>query len=95
MDGLEITTNGSYVKIIYNDFAGNPSVDMKKNAYKREDVDEFILGNSDQVYCKMKDGRQWQLSHTLAPDCFLVKTINGVAPTSQDDLFDKLLTVFP
>ena len=95
MANIVITTNGNLVHVDFGNYAVSDSVDGKKASYLISDISIVWLEKDEShVRVKMKDSittNDWKLAYdNQHPDCFLVDSINGVAPTSNQDLMDKI-----
>jgi hypothetical protein len=95
MANIVITTNGNLVHVDFGNYSVSQSVDGKKASYLISDISIVWMEKDDSViYVKMKDAittNNWRLSwEYLDNETFVVDSINGVAPTSNQDLMDKI-----
>lgn len=85
------TTNG--IKVVFNDYAS--VVNMKKGYWLKSHLKHLEqLDNNTFVEVTMTEEGDWPLSYDGEIGSFQVDTINGVAPTSNSDLYDKLEALF-
>jgi hypothetical protein len=57
---------------------------------------QTVALRSDWIEYTTNDGKQTQIKHTLDlanQNILVVESVNGVAPTSLNDLYDKLLAI--
>lgn len=95
MANIVITTSGNLVHVDFGVYSISESVDGKKASYLISDISiVWMEKDESHVRVKMKDSittNDWKLSYDdQHPDYFLVDSVNGVAPTSNQDLFDKI-----
>lgn len=94
MANITITKIGDVVEVDFGNYAVSNSLDGKKAAYKVDDISIVWLEKDDSaVYVRMKDfitNNNWKLSYTAIQDGFVVDTVDGIAPTSNEDLMDKI-----
>jgi hypothetical protein len=95
MANIVITTTAKSIIVDFGIYATSNSVDGTKASYKRDDLSiPYIAKDGTHVIVKMKDfitTNNWKLSHNhVDNDCFVVDSIDGVAPTSVEDLFLKI-----
>ncbi len=95
MANIVITTTAKSIIVDFGIYATSNNVDGTKASYKREDLSIVYLDkDGTHVIVKMKDyitSNNWNLSHAhVDNDCFVVDLIDGFAPTSAQDLMDKI-----
>lgn len=90
MANIVITSKGT--NGVYVDFGTYASADLSSPQGFGKCFIEHIepSGSGVRVVYGGRDAQCWKLSHTAVTDFMIVDTIDGVAPTSQDDLIDKL-----
>ena len=89
MANLVITKTGFTVKVEFNDYA--EKVGLDKDSFRRNEIAEVReTYNADHLTVVMLNGEEFDLSYTTHPYAMVVDSIDGVAPTSNDDLFNKL-----
>lgn len=70
----------------------SPDVNAEQAFYHREEVREMWRENS-FVYIQMDNKREWKLGLTQGIDNFVIDTVDGVAPTTVVDLYQKLRAI--
>ena len=94
MSNITIVKSGNSIIVDFGDYALLNNVDGRKASYKVEDISIIWIEKDNAfVTVKMKDAittNHWELSFDSAPNSFIIDSIDGVAPTSNSDLFDKL-----
>jgi len=94
MANIVITTSGNSIVIAFNDYSGAVDNTVKRS-YAKTDIVEVEYG-SDYVMVTMRDShthKSWMLTYDSAypgSERFIVDTVEGVAPSSESDLFDKI-----
>lgn len=93
MANIVITKSGNSISVAFNDYSS--TVGALKRSYDIRDIVEVELG-SDYVQVLMRDSHSnptWMLTYdnTYSGDQrFIVDSIEGVTPTSEGDLFNKI-----
>lgn len=94
MANITIVKSGNSIIVDFGDYSLSDNVDGTKASYKVEDISVIWIEKDDSfVTVKMKDAitsKTWPLSYNTVESAFVVDTIDGVIPTSNSDLFDKL-----
>lgn len=91
MANLVVVKTGSSIIVTFNVYA--TEIGSVKRSYHTDNLTEIDL-KSDRVELYMAITHEhWQLTYDAAyagTDLYIVDSIDGVAPTSESDLFDKL-----
>lgn len=93
MANITVSTTGNSIVIVFNDYS--TIVSATKKSYLITDIVEVEL-DTDVVVVVMRGAnsiKKWYLTYDntyTGNDYFIIDTVNGVAPTSESDLFDKL-----
>lgn len=97
MANVTVTKSGNSVTVNFGDYGASPDIFAKKRSYDIRDIVEVELEYDDSfIETTMRDAhgvRVWTLTYDntySGEEHFIVDTVEGVAPTSQSDLFDKL-----
>jgi len=97
MANIVITKSGNSIIVDFGVYVNSADVDGRKASYKVEDISIIWIEKDDsRLVVKMKDAittREWPLTHDdtyQGNELFIVDTVDGVQPSSMDDLFDKL-----
>ena len=89
MPSLIITSDTIQVHVNFNDYES--VVDYHKTSFKRKDISVVDLSESDVfVRVNMINGEAFDLSYTDTAGALTVGTIDGVAPTNNEDLKNKI-----
>lgn len=94
MANIVITKTGNIVDVDFGIYSVSTDVDGRKASYKVDDISIVWLEKDDSiVFVKMKDAITtdiWKLSFDGYIGTFQIDTIDGVAPTSNIDLYNKI-----
>jgi len=94
MANITISKSGNSVIVDFGDYVVSDNVDGRKASYKVEHISIVWIEKDDSiVHVKMEDAitvRDWSLSYTTTTGAFIVDTIDGIAPTDNVDLFNKI-----
>jgi hypothetical protein len=94
MANIVITSVGNYIDVDFGIYVVSSNVDGRKATYKKDDISIIWLEKDDLfVDVKMKDAittNHWRLSFNATPEAFIIDSVDGVAPTSNVDLYNKL-----
>lgn len=97
MANIVITKSGNSIIVDFGVYQGSPDVDGRKASYKHEDISIVWIAKDDsKITVKMKDAIttiEWPLTYDSTysgNELFIVDSVDGVAPTSNEDLFDKI-----
>jgi hypothetical protein len=89
MANLVITSTVYTVKVVFNDYS--EATNIKSANFRISDIAEVVeRHNADYITVIMLDGNDFNVSWTTHKHAMIVDSINGVAPTSNDDLTTKL-----
>lgn len=83
MANLVITSTATKIKVVFNAMAG----DFEKGTWTRESL-KSVQMSTDYVEIHMIDNAVWTVS--FDSNYMQIDLIDGVAPTSNADLYDKL-----
>lgn len=87
MAKIVITSTTNSIRAIFNDYA--IQLDMEKGSWNKSHVNNIVLKSS-LVLVNIKNESDWLVSFDGAAGTYKIDTINGGAPTSNSDLYDKL-----
>jgi len=94
MANVVITSAANYIDVDFGIYAVSNSVDGRRATYKKEDISIIWLEKDDSfIDLKMKDAITtdlWRLSFDGVEGSFMIDSIDGVAPTDNIDLYNKL-----
>ena len=95
MANLVITKSGNSIIVDYGVYGGTSSLLETKSSFSINDIVEIDFF-SDHVLVMMRDAHgvnQWELTYNSSysgGNFFIVDSVEGVIPSSESDLFDKL-----
>lgn len=91
MAKLEITTTTNTLKFVTNEYA--TAFGMDKSVWNIKDIQSVKLINRPTSYVEVSFLTSTKFAFTFdGATGTEVETVNGVAPVSNSDLFDKLVT---
>ena len=86
MTNIVVTSTATTVKAVFNDYADHQKI--KQASYRRNDISEIVEHtDGEHLTIIMLNGNEFDLSFNS------VDSVDGVAPTSNDDLFNKLVAL--
>ena len=88
MANTVVTSSTKYVKVVFNDDA--PATGMTQAYFSKEHLAEIHLSSDGFSAVKLDDGAIFDLSTDGANNTLTIDSVDGVAPTSETDLCDKL-----
>lgn len=93
MANVVITSTTNSIKVDFGVYVGG-EIPKKRTYNKNKSVFYISLEESDSMVTVISEGSpQWNLAYTSTTGCFIIDSINGVAPTSNSDLYDKLIAL--
>lgn len=87
MANVTIITTTNTIEVDFGVYADDLAI--SKGVWRKSSV-IYINLNDNHIYLKIRDGNEWVLNYSTQSKGFIVDTIDGVAPTSLSDLYDKL-----
>ena len=92
MANLVITSTDYTVKVDFNIYSEDANI--KSESFRRNEISEVKerFGGT-HITVVMLDGNDFDVSYNTYKHAMVVDTIDGVAPTSNDDLFNKLVAL--
>ena len=95
MANITIVKTGNSIILTFNAYA--TAFEIKKSSYDSRDIVEVVLHDSEAyVVVMMRDAhgqRKWDTtfdSAYIGTDYVIIDSIDGVAPSSNQDLFNKI-----
>lgn len=92
MTNIVVTSTTNAVNVAFNDLSSAASI--AKGAWRKESL-RFVLNNDSskvEVYV-VGESVPFQVSYDGAAGTLQVDSVDGVAPTSTSDLYDKLVAL--
>ena len=91
MANLVVTTSANSIVVAFNDYSG--AIGATKRSFSPQNMTEVSLMTDEvRVYMDVTHDL-WRLTYDSSysgNEKFIVDSVDGVAPTSESDLFDKI-----
>lgn len=92
MPNVVITDTTNTIRVDFGDYAS--ATGFKKGSWPKDKIEHFKLDSDDEyVFALTQLDPRWALSFNGSTGTFQVDSVNGVAPTSNSDLYDKLIAL--
>ena len=92
MANVVITSTTNSIKVDFGVY--NTALNLEKGTWSKDKVLNFQLLKGDaSVLARIQDEPQWGLVYSASGENLVVDTIDGVAPSSNDDLYTKLIAL--
>lgn len=92
MPNIVVTSTANSIKVDFGDYAS--SVGFKKGTWNKSEIVAFELAASDAYVTAIPTvGPRWNLVYQSSGQNLIVDTVAGAAPTSNSDLYDKLIAL--
>jgi len=85
---IEFITGTENVEVKFNDLQNLPNIAMVKAAFNRHEILAVWHSTFGYVSVKFIDNNEWYFNLTGADNYLPVSLIDGVTPTSLDDLYN-------
>jgi len=100
MANISVTKSGNSIIVDFGDYVNSDKIDYSKTSYLLADLVQIsLVKDGSHIELKMKDAHirlRWLLTYDSTysgTEFFIVDTVEGVSPTSESDLFDKLTSL--
>ena len=90
MAKIVITSTTNSIRATFGDYS--TMVDMIKGTWRKSHVMNFVL-RTDYVLVDFEGQSDWLVSFDGAGTTFQIDSVDGVTPTSNSDLYDKLIAL--
>ena len=90
MPNIIITTTTNSIKVELNDYSSVLNL-QQAGCYRKGKIKFYRF--SDRVIASVVGEKDWALCYTATTGCFIVDSIDAVAPTSNLDLYNKLCAI--
>lgn len=90
MAKLVVVSTTNSVKVTMNDYFTNSIVEQKKGVWRKNNIHFEHRGT--YIIASIEGQKEWKVGYTedLANRILKIDTVDAVAPTDLDDLYDKL-----
>lgn len=92
---LVITSTISYINVDMGDYYTSGEIFFSEGCWPKAQIYN-VFKNSNHVEVRASDGISWALKHdntAIDGAVYQVASVNGVAPTSLDDLYEKIKAI--
>jgi len=89
MANIVITSSTNLIKVDWGTYATKYS----KEIWHKSSLHLFLNNGNNYVEASEDNGTGTTLSYSATTNCFIVDSVDGVAPTSNSDLYDKLVAL--
>ena len=99
MANLVMTSTTNSIKVdngVYSGVSGALGIIQKKATFRKDEIFRVSLEPSElyvEIQFKSRNSNYFLLTYNAASGTLGVDTIDGVAPTSNSDLYDKLVSL--
>ena len=90
MANIVITSTTNTIKVEFNTYSSVLD-GQEAGCYQKRDIDFYRF--SDRVRCIVKGEKEWSVSYNSVSGCFIIDSIDGSAPSSNSDLYTKLIAL--
>jgi len=90
MANIVVTSTANSIKVEFNDYS--TMLDMTKGTWSKSNITSVHLKTSG-ILISMLGEHDWLVSFDGSVGTFQIDTIDSVAPTSNSDLYDKLVAL--
>ena len=92
MPNVVVTSTANSIKVDFGDYAA--AVGFKKGCWSKGSIVNFELASGNEYVTALSlGGPRWNLVYQASGVNLIVDTVAGVAPTSNDDLYTKLIAL--
>jgi hypothetical protein len=89
MANVVVTSDSTSILVEFNDTSS--VLAMKRGTWRRADVININLRSDESIIEVITSiGQTWLVSYNSVAGALIIDSVNGVAPTSNADLFTKL-----
>ena len=90
MANITVVSTTNSVKVEFNDYSTSLN-GQQGGTYRKGELKFYRF--SDRVVASILGEREWALCYTATTGCFIIDTIDTVAPISNLDLYNKLIAL--
>lgn len=87
MANVVITSTTNSIKVEFNDYSS--SLDGQEGGVYQKSLVTFYR-YSTKVIALVSGEKEWPVAYTATANCFIIDSIDGAAPSSNLDLYNKL-----
>jgi len=90
MANIIVTSTTNTIDVDFGDYSSLLD-NLLEGCYQKREIKFYRF--SDRVVAISHQEKNWNLCYTATTGCFIIDSIDGVAPTSNSDLYDKLIAL--
>lgn len=90
MANIVITSTSNTIKVDFGDYYPG-AIEHQKGVWKKDKIVNMVLDGSVEITILQE--KTWLVSHDGNNGTFQIDSIDGIAPTSLDDLYNKLIAL--
>ena len=92
MPNIVITSTTNSIRVVFNDLAS--SAGLEKGSWDKSHIISFTLAENDEyVRAEIANDQTWNMVSSASGGNMIVDTVAGVGPSSNSDLYDKLIAL--
>lgn len=89
---LVLTSTTNSISVVFNEtpfYDKRDGLVFAKGTWAKSNIGSIELSGS-EIVVRERDDFEWRVSHDGSGNTFKIDTVDGVAPSSLDDLYTKL-----
>ena len=91
MANIVVTSSTNSIKVVFNTYAS--AIGIEKGSWSKDYIRFNLKASNAFVEALIHGETGWAVSFDGSTGTFQVDSIDGVAPTSNSDLYDKLIAL--
>ena len=92
MANITITSSTNAISVDFGVYA--TMFETKKQTWRKNAISNFRLNyNESKIFAQILYEKEWMVSYDGSAGTLQIDSINGVAPSSNSDLYDKLIAL--
>lgn len=88
MANVVVVSTANTIEVEFNDFAS--LIGYKRATFQKRRISFQEMNDESFVRIENAQGEHWAVSYNLSEDSIIIDLVDGVAPTSNNDLYNKL-----
>lgn len=94
MANVTIVSTTNSIKVDLGVYGAVPAIGYDKVTIPKDKLIDIKLKNDESfIEVVVQDDGKWTISYNLVGNSLIIDTIDAVAPTSNSDLYDKLIAL--
>lgn len=92
MANIVITSTTNSIKVDFGDYAS--SYGYAKGTWRKDNVGDIRLAaDSSYISIHTMEDQRWTISYNASGQAMIIDSVDTAAPTSNSDLYDKLIAL--